>query len=383
MYHRFSSGSISFAEFRHLGKQGKLGKYSIHFHRVGDTMRGSSVIGASIWDSANRWITIHGTNRLVVKDCVGYGSVGHGFFLEDGTEVEHILDRNLAVQACQGKPLPGQVFPLDRNDGAGFWWANSHNSFTRNVSAECDEYGFRYDAPEAPGFNLVMSIRGPEGLTRKVDIRTLPFLRFEDNEAHDQRRYGLNLGGGLEGDPRGGVGGVGPDSRHPFVVRRFHVWFAHWGIRPAAPSLLIDGLDMAECDFGFWHPRYDQHAYRGLTSFRTRWPEAYATGPRPSPDGYPALLQPVDDRPPVTVITRVHPPRDGRIKVEGTSADDGTIRAVRVEGVAAKSLAPNFLSWEAVIEPKLSSETLTITACAIDDAGNAEVAPHRVVIRFP
>ena len=70
---------------------------------VGDTMRGSSVIGASIWDSDNRWLTIHGTNYLVVRDCVGYQSVGHGFFLEDGTEVYNVLDRNLAVQALRGQ----------------------------------------------------------------------------------------------------------------------------------------------------------------------------------------------------------------------------------------------------------------------------------------
>ena len=55
------------------------GRYSIHFHLVGETMRGSSVIGASIWDSHNRWITIHGTDALVVRDNVGYKSVGHGY----------------------------------------------------------------------------------------------------------------------------------------------------------------------------------------------------------------------------------------------------------------------------------------------------------------
>ena len=119
MYHRDSAGSISYAEFRHLGKEGVLGRYSLHFHLVGDTMRGSSVIGASIWDSDNRWLTIHGTNYLVVRDCVGYQSVGHGFFLEDGTEVYNVLDRNLAVQAYVGKPLPKQVLPFDQNDGAG------------------------------------------------------------------------------------------------------------------------------------------------------------------------------------------------------------------------------------------------------------------------
>ncbi len=43
MYHKYSAGSISaYAEFRHLGKKGILGKYAIHFHLCRDTMRGSS-----------------------------------------------------------------------------------------------------------------------------------------------------------------------------------------------------------------------------------------------------------------------------------------------------------------------------------------------------
>src|SRR5262249_8464136 len=70
MYHRGSAGSISYAEFRHLGKRGVLGRYPIHFHRVRDTMRGSSVVGASIWDSDNRFLTVHGTDYLLVRDCV-------------------------------------------------------------------------------------------------------------------------------------------------------------------------------------------------------------------------------------------------------------------------------------------------------------------------
>ena len=75
-------------------------------------MRGSSVKGVAIVESHNRWITIHGTQYLVVRDCVGYRSVGHGFFMEDGTETNNLLDRNLAVQACTGKALPKQVLPF-------------------------------------------------------------------------------------------------------------------------------------------------------------------------------------------------------------------------------------------------------------------------------
>jgi hypothetical protein len=55
---------------------------------------------------------------LVVRDCVGYRSQGHGFFLEDGTEVCNVLDCNLAVQAFTANPLPKQAIPFDHNDGA-------------------------------------------------------------------------------------------------------------------------------------------------------------------------------------------------------------------------------------------------------------------------
>ena len=81
IFHQFSSGGISYARFAHLGKEGALGRYPIHFHLVEDTMRGSGVIGAAIVDSQNRWITLHGAQYLLVRDCVGYRSVGHGFFM--------------------------------------------------------------------------------------------------------------------------------------------------------------------------------------------------------------------------------------------------------------------------------------------------------------
>jgi len=383
MYHRYSAGSISYAEFRHLGKRGKLGKYSIHFHRAGDTMRGSSVIGASIWDSANRWITIHGTNTLVVRDCVGYRSTGHGFFLEDGTEVENVLDRNLAVQACQGEPLPGQVFPQDRNDGAGFWWADCHNAFTRNVAVECDGYGYRFDAQEGSQAGLSLAVKGFDGKRPKVDIRTLPFICFDENEAHDQPRYGLNLGGAAGNGSEESVGDVGPDERHPFVIRKFNVWDTRWAARLAVPSVLVDGMAQAECEYGFWRPRYLGHAYRGVRRFRVGFPEAFAVGERPDESVYPFPLKPVDDQPPVTVMTRVSPSRFGRLVVQGVTVDDGEVRSVHVNGHAAKPVAPNYLEWQVEFDAGPRGEPLALSASAEDAAGNREATPHRREIMLP
>jgi hypothetical protein len=257
MYHKGSAGSISYAEFRHLGKEGVLGKYALHYHLVHDSMRGSSVIGASIWDSHNRWLTIHGTNYLVVRDCVGYQSLGHGFYLEDGTEVFNVLDRNLAVGARRGKRLPKQILRFDANDGAGFWWANSLNTFTRNVAAECDQYGFRFEATSSRSFPLNLPVLQPDGSRKRVDIRTLPFVRFEDNEVHSSTGlYGVNLGEGVDR--------VGPDARHPFIVRNLKIWDVHYAFRPQVPSLLVEDLHIHQAAYGVYHPNYDNHVYRNV-----------------------------------------------------------------------------------------------------------------------
>ncbi|MBS0205601.1 MAG: G8 domain-containing protein [Planctomycetes bacterium] len=257
MYHRGSAGSISYAEFRHLGKRNVLGRYSLHFHLVGNTMRGSSVIGTSIWDSHNRWLTIHGTNYLLVRDCVGYQSIGHGFFMEDGTEVYNILDRNLAVQSMEGKKLPKQVLPFDQNEGSGFWWANSFNTFTRNVACENNRYGYRFEATQTSALKMTLPVLQADGKIKETDIRTLPFVQFEDNEAHCDGLYGINLGEG--------VNRVGPDERHPFVMRNTKIWEIHYAFRVQSPSVLVENMQIHKSVYGVYHPNFDRHVYRNVT----------------------------------------------------------------------------------------------------------------------
>jgi hypothetical protein len=376
MYHRGSTGQIRYAEFRHLGKEGILGKYSIHFHMVRDTMRGSAVIGASIWDSGNRWITIHGSNYLVVRDCVGYRSIGHGFFLEDGTEVYNVLDRNLAVQAMGGKPLPKQVLPFDHNEGAGFWWANSKNTFTRNVAAECDEYGYRFDATPHGEGSLTFAVQQPDGSQKREDVRTLPFVRFEDNESHCQRRHAFNLGG-IASELRGGVEGVGPDSHHPFLIKNMRIWNVHWAFHPLSPSVMVDGMDIYNAEYAFWRAAYERHAYRGVrTNTIAISLDFTPKGKHPAEKDFPGALAPEDDLPPMTVITDFQKTKAGGLVVRGITADDGAVRRVIVNGEQARPLAPNFAEWEATLSRK--NATPVITAHAEDVAGNIEKRAHTV-----
>ena len=494
MYHRHSAGAIRYAEFRQLGKKGVLGRYALHYHLCGDTMRGSSVIGASIWDSHNRWLTIHGTNYLVVRDCVGYKSLGHGFFFEDGTEVFNVLDRNLAVGARHAKPLPKQVLPFDQNEGAGFWWANSLNTFTRNVAAENDHYGFRYEATPSSRLKLNFRVQQSDGSYRTVDIRTLPFVRFEGNEVHSSTGlYGVNLGEG--------VNRVGPDVRHPFVVRDLKIWDVHYAFRPQVPSLLAENVRIHKAVYGVYHPNYDNHVYRNLLISQTHsepfnrghddlsvqygalvvdgltfdgcrsgympliqisddnpsgaavthlrnvktvnWKDNsrgkalvnLGGGPRPmpktakgvpvylhdwfgpgrhalvvstrspefksTPDRFraaapltgdesrvaevkgvalPKVLDPVDDLPPTTVITQVRRTAAGKVVVRGTTADNGTVRRVVVNGREARALRPNFAEWELTLEG-VPAGAVRIRAHAEDAAGNVEKGAHIVRVR--
>jgi hypothetical protein len=221
-------------------------------------------------------------------------------------------------------------------------------------------------------------VRGPEGTRRPVDIRTLPFIRFDDNEAHTQRRYGFDLGGGPGAGATGGVGGVGPDSRHPFVIRGLSIWDAHWAVSLAAPGVLVDGLGIAHCEFGNWRPWYERHAYRKLEVFHSKWMLFGERGTRPNPKVFPSPLDPVDDRPPFSVITRASPPRGGCARVEGVTVDNGTVTAVHVNGLPAKPLTSDYSRWEVEIPvPPSAKSRLTLTAAAEDAAGNREPVPHR------
>jgi hypothetical protein len=258
MYHRHSSGSISYAEFRHLGKQGVLGRYPIHFHLVRDSMRGSGgVVGASIWDSGNRFIAIHGTDYLLVRDVVGYQCVGHGFFLEDATEQYNVLDRNLAVQAKQGKPLPQQVLTFDQNEGAGFWWANGRNTLTRNVACENHKYGFRFEIGKIAGKAPLLWLKQPDGTMADQDVRGIPFLRFEDNESHSEGLYSFFFGD----DPAGSVHG---DKQHPFIARHLMAWETHYALRPGLTHFLMEHLYIEKGAYGVYHPDYNAHVYRDV-----------------------------------------------------------------------------------------------------------------------
>jgi len=87
---------IQGVEFYQLGQGGIKGRYPVHLHLLRKSP-GSFVKDSSIHDSMTRWITLHGTQEVTLARNVGYMSIGHGYYLEDGTEINNKLHSNLGV----------------------------------------------------------------------------------------------------------------------------------------------------------------------------------------------------------------------------------------------------------------------------------------------
>jgi len=69
------------------------------------------------------------------------------------------------------------------------------------------------------------------------------------------------------------------------------------------------------------------------------------------------------------------PGAGARVQVRGTTADNGTVKKVLVNGRAAKATTSNFSEWEIVLDGVQPGET-KLTASAEDAAGNVEKLPH-------
>ncbi len=160
------------------------------------------------------------------------------------------------------------------------------------------------------------------------------------------------------------------------------IWDSRWAFSPATPGLLVDGLELAHSDYGFWKPYFSRHAYRGVSYYQCSKLYSTIVGQLPDPSVFPKPLEPLDDRPPVSVITDIEPLGQDQIRVVGCSSDDGQIRAVVVNGREARPLVPDFSRWEVTLTQD-HSRPVNLTATAEDKAGNEERAPHILTIASP
>ena len=265
MYHTAGKGSISFAEFRYLGKEGVLGRYPIHFHKLNDGMRGSSVVGASVWDSGNRWITVHGTQYMTIRNTVGYWSVGHGFFLEDGSEVYTLFDNVLGVNALRAARLPGQALPWDQNEGGCYWAANARNFVMDSTFVECDDFDsfiIEYEVPNPDGnkedtgvlsnqtsgkfdekgyVKMEIETLMPNGQREVVEIQKLSGGLYKNIEVHSTDGWGPWIRGGNF------------PEEEPLAFEDIKVWNTHYSIDISANNVTFKDVEMHNSEYGIYN----------------------------------------------------------------------------------------------------------------------------------
>jgi hypothetical protein len=159
----FLSYQIQGVEFHQLGQGGLKGHYPVHFHMARKTPQGTYVKDSSMWDSMTRWITVHATQGVTLARNVGYLSIGHGFYLEDGSEADNVLNTNLGVfaraavansQNTRGVPGilarpgdPGAEIPPYHSDWdhpTVFWIMNGWNQFQYNFASSAGTCGACY-----------------------------------------------------------------------------------------------------------------------------------------------------------------------------------------------------------------------------------------------
>ncbi len=173
----FAEFQVQGVEFANLGQGGEIGHYPVHFHMartvpppttVPQVFAGTYLADSSVHDSNTRFVTIHATQGVLVARNVGYRSIGHGYYLEDATEINNRLYSNIGIQALAAvnsaqntRMVPGilsqvgnseaEVVPYhsDYDHPSIFWIMNTWNDFRYNVAVGAGTCGVCYWTPPA------------------------------------------------------------------------------------------------------------------------------------------------------------------------------------------------------------------------------------------
>jgi hypothetical protein len=149
----FTAFQVQGVEFYQLGQGGRVSHYPVHFHMARATPPDTFVQDCSVHDSMTRWVTMHATHGVTLARNVGYLSIGHGYYLEDGTEIENEYFSNIGIFARAAvdnvqnpRQVPGILSAPDRigqevvpyhtdfDHPAVFWITNAYNDFQYNMA---------------------------------------------------------------------------------------------------------------------------------------------------------------------------------------------------------------------------------------------------------
>jgi len=162
----------------HVGQAFLLGRYPVHFHRLGNVYS-SYVKGCAIHNTFNRAIVVHETNYLTISNNVVYDMLGHGIFVEDGVEEHNYFEDNLAVKCKRSWSL----LATDQM-AACFFITAPNNIFRGNRAVASERMGF--------WFSLEDHSTGPN-FDQNICPVGVKLGEFSDNHVHSNGMYGLRL----------------------------------------------------------------------------------------------------------------------------------------------------------------------------------------------
>lgn len=176
---------VSGVELYNMGQKSRLARYPFHWHMLGNVGAGQYFRSSSVHHSYNRAITIHGTESTVVENNFFYDHIGHGVFLEDGSERFNVIRKNVTL--LTRRPLPGEeVTPSDNQlnevqnrTPSSYWITNPQNVFEDNVAAGTEGTGFWFALPAHP-----MGLSATDPRFSSMQPNALPMISFKRNMAH-------------------------------------------------------------------------------------------------------------------------------------------------------------------------------------------------------
>ncbi len=180
-----SSINASSIELYRMGQKGELGRYPWHWHHVHLFGAGQYFKNSSVHHSFNRGITIHGTSYVNVENNFFYDHIGHGVFLEDGSERFNTIKNNVVL--LTKRPLPGEELTPSDNEldevqnrtPSSFWITNPNNYFEGNVAAGTQGTGFWFAFPQSP-----MGSSAGDPNYAGIEPYKEPLGLFKNNKAH-------------------------------------------------------------------------------------------------------------------------------------------------------------------------------------------------------
>ncbi|MFZ0313304.1 MAG: G8 domain-containing protein [Candidatus Korobacteraceae bacterium] len=237
----FAAFQVQGVEFYQMGEGGRIMHYPVHFHMTRQTPRPAKatdppvtfVKDSSVWDSMSRWYTLHASQGVTLARNVGYLSIGHGYYLENGSETNNQLFANLGVLARGGilnnpqnpRNVPGILsaahinsaddevpFHTDTDHPTVFWMMNGWNDFEYNMAAGTGACGMCYWL--LPSMNSGMSryeywnsyageqqyLRSTGGIDNPAQAGITPLKSFVGNSCSSSQNSFMTVGNTAECD---------------------------------------------------------------------------------------------------------------------------------------------------------------------------------------